>query len=633
MARKRQAAGERKRSTRKPRKPELDRRAQRRVLRFLNDARRPQDLAAGPRRVVHTHVELAGVKGPDLHEPMPEHEIEPVINRELAERLIAWRDEHSPLYGFLNIRQFLDLIPEGLLDDLIGAFGASAYGQWDDPIDIPAAYDRPVHAALLRDGRVLFFGLPNGDNTFLWNPAGAGAAAFSAPTNQPTDSLFCSGHAFLSDGRLLVAGGGGDGTGPRHNHGWAFDPGNTTWTRTAGDGAPGAGDMAFFRWYPTLVTMGDEPGRVFVVSGSNSVGASVPQMEMYFETSDRFERVWGPAGTGDTTANRSFPQLYPGLNLLPGGEVFYTPTGWASGGTATPMDYPLARPSAYFEFASTSPPVTGAWTNVGTVDPAAEATIDRVKGMAVLLLQNAYPFVRVLVVGGGESPPSTTTFQMINLSGFTPEWGPSIALPDGLARVNVNLVLLPDGTVFMCGGRPLGGTPASGGKCWICNASTPMPTWSEADELTNQRQYHSVALLLPDARVAVAGDEDFDDRTIEVFSPPYLFNPDGTDAPRPTISSTSPAELVHHGNSFTIETPDASDVVKVVLARPMAVTHQTDSEQRVIPVSFAQSGATTLTATAPDGWHPHALCPRGWYMLFVLNADGVPSVARFLYIH
>jgi len=293
----------------------------------------------------------------------------------------------------------------------------------------------------------------------------------------------------------------------------------------------------------------------------------------------------------------------------------------------------LARPSAYFEFSSTSPPVTGHWTNVGTVNAAAESTIDRVKGMAVLLLQTAYPFVRVLVAGGGENPPSTTTFQMINLSGFTPTWGPSIALPDGLARVNVNLVQLPDGTVFMCGGRPLGGTPPSGGACWICDASTPMPTWSEADELSNQRQYHSMALLLPDARVAVAGDEDFDDRTIEVFSPPYLFNPDGSAAVRPTISSTSPAELVHHGNTFTIETPDASDIVKVMLARPMAVTHQTDSEQRVIPISFAQTGSTTLTATAPDGWHPHAICPRGWYMLFVLNVAGVPSLARFMYVH
>lgn len=84
MARKRQAAGKPERRTRKPRRPKLDRRAQRRILRFLNVARRPEDLVAGPRRVVETHVELAGVKGPDLHEPMPEHEPKPVLNQELA---------------------------------------------------------------------------------------------------------------------------------------------------------------------------------------------------------------------------------------------------------------------------------------------------------------------------------------------------------------------------------------------------------------------------------------------------------------------------------------------------------------------------------------------------------------------
>src|SRR3546814_10029914 len=87
--------------------------------------------------------------------------------------------------------------------------------------------------------------------------------------NKPGDSLFCSGHSFLSDGRLLVVGGGGDGTGPRHNHGWIFnpDPSAETWTRTVGNGAPSNGDMAYHRWYPTLVTLGDEPGRVLVVSG------------------------------------------------------------------------------------------------------------------------------------------------------------------------------------------------------------------------------------------------------------------------------------------------------------------------------------------------------------------------------
>ena len=128
-----------------------------------------------------------------------------------------------------------------------------------------------------------------------------------------------------------------------------------------------------------------------------------------------------------------------------------------------------------------------------------------------------------------------------------------------------------------------------------------------------------------------AGNQCPADRTVEIFSPPYLFAADGSPAPRPEIS-TAP-DLVHHGREFDIETPDPSEIAKVVLLRPMAVTHQTDSEQRVIHLSHSISGATTLTAEAPNGWHPHALAPQGWYMLFLIDTDGVPSVAHFIHLH
>jgi hypothetical protein len=72
---------------------------------------------------------------------------------------------------------------------------------------------------------------------------------------------------------------------------------------------------------------------------------------------------------------------------------------------------------------------------------------------------------------------------------------------------------------------------------------------------------------------------------------------------------------------------------QVVLVRPTAVTHQTDTEQRVIPCTFARTGSDTISARAPDGIHPHALAPRGYYMLFVLNGDGVPSEGAFIHLH
>ena len=94
---------------------------------------------------------------------------------------------------------------------------------------------------------------------------------------------------------------------------------------------------------------------------------------------------------------------------------------------------------------------------------------------------------------------------------------------------------------------------------------------------------------------------------------------------------TSAPAIFHHGSTFNLETPQADEIEKVVLVRPMAVTHQTDSEQRVAQMVFRRSG-TTLEVDAPNGHHPHEV-PRGYYMLFILNHGGVPSQGQFVLLH
>ena len=607
---------------------------ERRILQFLNGVRSAQQIVDGPPPIVRLHTEYRRRAHLDQHEARGAHlKSACLCELELAERIIAARYEISPVYGFTNIREVAKIKDVRVLLDSLGSMLSHATkGDWEGPYTIPGEYDRPVHAAVCRTGKVMFFGLPNGNNTWLWTPSPTGAGTFAAPANQPTDSLFCAGHSFLIDGRLLVVGGGGDGTGDRHNRGWIFDPspGVETWTQTLGNGTPNDGDMSFYRWYPTLVTLGDSPGRILVVSGDqDSAPGEAEQMEIYMQNTDRFELVWGPGGPGDTSANHAFPQIYPGLHLLPGGEVFYAPTGWYAGGCAASAAYAAALPSGYFELQSTSVPASATWTDVDTDDAPAESALDRVMGMSVLLCQPTYPYVQAMIVGGGADPESTTTFQMINLSTMSPSWGPPVALPDGLSRVNVNLALLPDGTVFMSGGRQLSVSPPNGGACWIYDPKAT--SWTEMDPVANARQYHSLTVLLPDARVATAGHECPDDNTIEIFSPPYLFKSDGSPATQPVITS-APA-LVHHGHEFDVETPDACAIDRVVLVRPAAVTHQTDSEQRVIHMNSRVTGPTTLQVEAPDGWHPHSLAPQGWYMLFLIDNAGVPSVAEFIELH
>jgi hypothetical protein len=147
-----------------------------------------------------------------------------------------------------------------------------------------------------------------------------------------------------------------------------------------------------------------------------------------------------------------------------------------------------------------------------------------------------------------------------------------------------------------------------------------------------------VAILLASGKVMTTGGGG---ETIEVFSPPYLFNADGTPAVRPVIDSYPDplGAIILHGSTFEIGTAQAPEISKVVLVRPMAVTHQTDSEQRVLSLSFSLANPSTLSVTAPDGriypyagggGHTHVTAPRGYYMLFILNGSGVPSVAKFV---
>jgi hypothetical protein len=183
--------------------------------------------------------------------------------------------------------------------------------------------------------------------------------------------------------------------------------------------------------------------------------------------------------------------------------------------------------------------------------------------------------------------------------------------------------------------------PPNGGACYIYDPGTGLGigSFSQVDDLNYARQYHSVAILLPSAKVMITGGGS---DSIEIFSPPYLFATGGVLASRPSISSfpdPGVGALILHGSAFEIASAEAADIAKVVMVRPMAVTHQTDAEQRVLALSFEQTGPTTLSVHAPDGrifpysgggGHTHVIAPRGFYMLFIINNSGVPSHARFV---
>lgn len=583
---------------------------QRRLLRHINEARTPEDLQKFPQRM-RLEFEHGLPEGAERYkrlnidekllagrtEEMDGYKV-PVldVDAELARLLLAER----PLNGYPDLRDALLLHWkrwQRLIADWVAYFGPRVFGRWDE---LPVNTGEPImHAALLRTGKVVM--LPSGTDTVIWDPA-AGVSIRPGATTGLTADLFCSGHSFLADGTLFAVGGGGGSPGAASSiQGWRFDPGSETWKRTA--------DMHYMRWYPTTVTLDDERDRVLVASGWTTGTNPAPHMELYDPAADTFTLVsaLGPVG------EKLFGQTYPGLHQISKGQVFYAPTGFGDC-TQTANPWLGTEPSGSFKL---SAPAAGAWTDTG-------ANV-RTKGMSVPILRATSPQVRVVTFGGGNLSDSGTA-RSIDLSAAFPAWG--FAFPLLEKRVHPNAVLLPDGTVFVSGGmEPTSPTPPNGGPSEMYDPDSG--AIFEMDDLHHPRHYHSVSLLLPSGKVmATAGASSGGcslsvENTIEVFSPPYLFR-----GPRPVIAAVP--GTVSHGEEFALQTPNASDITKVVLVRPMAVTHQTDSEQRVIPLKFTPYGGGELRVRAPGGSAPYETAPRGYYLVFILNAAGVPSEGQFV---
>jgi hypothetical protein len=218
-----------------------------------------------------------------------------------------------------------------------------------------------------------------------------------------------------------------------------------------------------------------------------------------------------------------------------------------------------------------------------------------------------------MVIGGGGTAVNRTAHYSYDTPGAG--WRVGNTMPT--TRSHMNVVLVPDGSAFGIGGN--------GSKLFLQPRYQTMAYNPATDRWTNmavqtpRRGYHSTAVLLPDGRIMSAGDTGAGGgkQLIDFYSPPYLFK-----GPRPSITS-APGQVAF-GQSFSIAT-GGPDVSRAVLMAPAATTHAVEMNARHIELAVTDNG-DGLTATAPGA----RVAPPGYYMLFVLTPDGIPSVAKWV---
>ena len=487
-------------------------------------------------------------------------------------------------------------------------------GSWEtDKTVLPIT---AIHASLLPTGKVLIFSYPAGTNysrAYLWNPADGSIVENDPPNlNGAPANIWCAGQTFTADGELLVFGGNlefGNAEGTTTWKGldrvYTFNPFTETWREQP--------KMEHGRWYPTGIRLPN--GKVPIISGLDESGTlpSVINKDVELFTPPA---TIGGEGTvkkiGTTRANNADLANPPTGDLYP--RMFYMPDGKVMIAGADP-----------YAWAFTNITDSGfTWTEMPDLSRF------RVWGSTVLVPGDASGSTRLLALGGTDysgkfATPDSETFDESN-----PGAGWKAAPANVYGRGHANTVLLPDGSMVEVGGGVGGNNAVADPLHYALPETKQIELWDKhtgqwklGPAQTESRAYHSTALLLPDGRVMSAGDESNGDGdpahvdTAEIYEPPYLHK-----GARPEITSVS--DEIQSGAGFGVTTPDLN-ISGASLVAPGAVTHGVDMNQRVIQLAVTHgTGCVSLRAPAAN------VAPPGYYMLFLLNDQGVPSVAKFV---
>jgi len=526
---------------------------------------------------------------------------QPVVTTEAGPR-VGQKRRNEPLWR----RWFVASVAAGALQ--ISPALAQNLGHWSETIQFP---NIPVSAAVLPNGKLLTWS--SYQPFFFEGDIGTDASQtytsiFDPPTRAFTPSvensmmadMFCSGIAYLTDGRVMVNGGSSS------QHTAVYDPVSNRWNS--------ARMMNIARGYNSTVTL--STGEAFTIGGSWSGDGSPKDGEVWKhgagwrQTSvsennilgdDPIDRAQGYISEGDD---------HPWLFAAPNGRVFH------------------AGPSPQMNWIDT--------TGDGSITPAGNRADDpySMNGIAVM-----YQPGKILKTGGQPSytdANATANTYVININAAIANPAAPVTVrklpPMTYPRAYANGVVLPGGKVLVIGGETHGIT-------FNDDTSVLVPElWDPATEqfiqlapMQTPRNYHSVALLLPNAKVFSGGGGLCGEGCVAnhqdgaIFSPPYLFAADGvTPAARPVLTAVS-GTTVPLGSALSVST--SGPVRSFELIRLSATTHSVNTDQRRVPLTIAAAAANAYTLAVPSD--PGIVVP-GYWMLFAMDAKGTPSVAKII---
>jgi Domain of unknown function (DUF1929) len=456
----------------------------------------------------------------------------------------------------------------------------------------------PIHMTLTPDGRVMNFGATStgkqgGDRDYaVWDPKlGIAPEAFLLLPNTTEVNIFCAGQWLMPTTGTVLLSGGTEIRPPVRGIGISnttlFSPKKNTITNTT--------PMTFRRWYAT--TIGNLDGEVVAlggridptdITGGKVTAASTP--EAYNPITKSWRTLWN-AQSDTAYGIKSNAWFYPRAWLAPSGDLFI-----------------VAHEGSMFSLST---------AGAGELRQFASRTTPENAHMPAAM----YAPGKIISVRDGRQ------VTLIDINGPTPVV--TAGTPISRHRRYGNATVLPNGNVWVNGGVDAEDNILEGAHFASEMWNPQTGQWSETAAASIARLYHSNAVLLPDATVLTGGGGlpgPLTNMNAEIYYPPYLYEPDGSGrlAVRPTLDTTAVA--LTWGQTMQVKFTSAKPITRVTLVGVSQATHAFNPGQRFLELSFSPKPAK-LQVTLPAS---RTLAPPGYYLMFAINSEGVPSTGKMI---